>query len=455
MQNLLYFFASIIFYCSVRSQDHRQYRQVHDASGRLQPPPPFNESYQMIVLTGGKVYGTPVEANTATEDLCMPHRKDVVMAGGRILSMMEPSKTAAFINSIRDSQLTILPISVQDQIIIPGLVDVHVHAIGGGGEQGPYSRTPESHLSQLIRGGLTTIVGILGTDGVTRSLSSLLQKMKSLEHDGLSTWMWTGSYRIPIVTLTGSLQQDVLLIDKVLGAGELALSDHRSSWPSKSELKQLLSDVRVAGMLSGKSGVIHFHMGSAPTKIDLLWQILNETTIPIQHMYLTHMSSRGDDLIAEARKWIKAGGMCDFTADAEMLNETDTINTLNKFRAEKLPLKQITVSSDAYGSFPQYDSSGRLISYSMGLPDLTLRTIQNLVLKHSWPVEEAIQFSTANPATYLNLKRKGFLAEGYDADILVLNQTDLSPLYVFGRGQILKTPTWIKHDMFEHISGSP
>jgi beta-aspartyl-dipeptidase (metallo-type) len=161
--------------------------------------------------------------------------------------------------------------------------------------------------------------------------------------------MWVGSYRIPIVTLTGSLQTDLLLIDKVLGAGELALSDHRSSWPSKSELKQLISDARVGGMLSGKPGVIHFHMGSSPTKLDLLWQILNETTIPIRHMYPTHMTSRGDELIEEAIKWLKAGGVCDFTADIEYLNETITVDTLNKFRNEKLPLEQITVSSDAYG----------------------------------------------------------------------------------------------------------
>jgi beta-aspartyl-dipeptidase (metallo-type) len=161
--------------------------------------------------------------------------------------------------------------------------------------------------------------------------------------------MWVGSYRIPIVTLTGSFQQDLLLIDKVLGAGELALSDHRSSWPSKSDLTQLISDARVGGMLSGKPGVIHFHMGSSSTKLDLLWQILNETTIPIYHMYPTHMTSRGDALIQEAIKWLKAGGVSDFTADIEYQNETATIDTLNKFRNEKLPLKQITVSSDAYG----------------------------------------------------------------------------------------------------------
>lgn len=161
--------------------------------------------------------------------------------------------------------------------------------------------------------------------------------------------MWVGSYRIPIVTLTGSFQQDLVFIDKVLGAGELALSDHRSSWPSKADLLEILSDARVNGMLSGKPGLVHFHMGSSPTKLDLLWQILNETTIPIRHMYPTHMTSRGQPLIDEARKWLLAGGTCDFTADLEQLNETDTVETLSHFRNEKLPLQQITVSSDAYG----------------------------------------------------------------------------------------------------------
>jgi len=174
--------------------------------------------------------------------------------------------------------------------------------------------------------------------------------------------MWVGSYRMPIVTLTGSLQSDLILIDKVLGAGEIALSDHRSSWQSRFEFKQLISDARVGGMLSGKPGVIHFHMGSSPAKLDMLWLTLNDTTIPIRHMYPTHMSSRGDELIEEAMKWLKAGGVCDFTGDIEYLNETATVDTLNKFRNEKLPLKQITVSSDAYG-YESYHTSKYIFIY--------------------------------------------------------------------------------------------
>ncbi|CAF1249083.1 unnamed protein product [Adineta steineri] len=427
---------------------YKQYHQQSNNGSRQHPPSPFDKSYQMIVLTGGKVYGI---SDSTREHVNKPQNMDIVIAAEKIFALINPSKTASFVNSMKDQGLSVLSISVENQVVMPGLIDTHVHAIGGGGEQGPYSRTAESRLSRLIDGGLTSVVGLLGTDGLTRSLSALLQKMKGLEHDGLSTWMWVGSYRIPIVTLTGSLQQDLVFIDKVLGAGELALSDHRSSWPSKSELIQLISDARVGGMLSGKPGIIHFHMGSSPEKLDLLWQILNETTIPIRHMYPTHISSRGDALLDEAEKWIKAGGVCDFTADIPDLNETDTMNALNKFKNKNLPLKQITVSSDAYGSIPEYDASGQLISYDMAPPDLALKTIQTLVLKYSWPLEEAIQFSTVNPAVYLNLDRKGFLIENYDADILVLNQTDLKPLYVFGKGQILKTPTWTKHDMFEPI----
>ena len=128
--------------------------------------------------------------------------------------------------------------------------------------------------------------------------------------------MWVGSYRVPIATLTGSFQHDMIFIDKILGADEIALNDHRSSWP---------------------------------TKLDILWQILNETTISIRHMYPTHMTIRGEALIEEAKKWILAGGTCDFTADLEQLNETATVVTLTNFRDEKLPLQHITVSSDAYG----------------------------------------------------------------------------------------------------------
>ena len=61
-------------------------------------------------------------------------------------------------------------------------------------------------------------------------------------------------------------------------------------------------------MLSGKPGKVHFHVGTYPTMLKMLWYIVENTAIPITQMYPTHMSSRGPKLIEEGKVWIKAGG---------------------------------------------------------------------------------------------------------------------------------------------------
>jgi len=302
-------------------------------------------------------------------------------------------------------------------------------------------------VSQLVEAGLTTVVGLLGTDTVTRSLPALLAKLKGLERDGVSTYMWTGGYRYPVHTLTGDIQTDMVLIDKVLGVGELAISDHRSNWPNYDEFVRVVSDLRVSGLLAGKAGLLHMHMGSAVNGLDLAWRVIKETTIPITHFYPTHMTDRGPALIADAKKWILAGGFVDFTADEA--NYTVTVDTLHQFRTDGVDLRRISVSSDAYGSMPEFDSAGRLIRYGVGHPDVTIKTIQTLVLQKGWPLEQALMFSTINPATFTGLANKGTLASGQDGDVLVLHPQNLKPQYVFARGQVMKTPLWTKHGMFD------
>lgn len=95
------------------------------------------------------------------------------------------------------------------------------HLTGGGGEAGYRSRTPEAQLSELIEAGLTTCVGVLGTDSVARSPMALLAKVKALTEDGLSCYMWTGAYAVPPPTVTGSLKLDIMAIEEVLGVGEV------------------------------------------------------------------------------------------------------------------------------------------------------------------------------------------------------------------------------------------
>lgn len=181
-------------------------------------------------------------------------------------------------------------LDAQKRKAVPGYVDQHVHIIGGGGESGPYSRTPEINLSELTKVGITTVVGVLGTDGTSRHNESLLAKARGLTHEGITAYMLTGSYEIPLHNMTGDVRRDIILINECLGIGEVALSDHRSSQPTREELEKVLTQARLGGMLSGKAGVVQFHMGVGKRGIDVLLAIVRETEIPARHFIPTHVN---------------------------------------------------------------------------------------------------------------------------------------------------------------------
>lgn len=237
-----------------------------------------------------------------------------------------------------------------------------------------------------------------------------------------------------------------MLINKIIGAGEIAISDHRSSWPSYQQLVELVSSCRVGGLLSGKAGIVCFHVGDAPGMLNPLWEIVNQTTIPITQMYPTHMSSRGQALINEGMKWIQAGGYLDFTADAP--NETFTAQALNQYRVQGIDLSHVTVSSDSYGSLPVFDSTGRLITYSVASPMNLLNQIITMITQYNWDITTAFSLATSNTASYLGFTNKGKLQNGNDGDIIILNPNTFAVQYVFANGQMLKNITHTSTAMF-------
>ena len=116
--------------------------------------------------------------------------------------------------------------------VIPGLIDCHVHVTGGGGESGPGSRIRRLEASQFAAAGITSCVGVLGTDGTTRTVRDLVASCLGLREHGISAWCYTGNYQLPPITFTGSIRDDIVFLDPVIGVGELAISDHRSSQPT-------------------------------------------------------------------------------------------------------------------------------------------------------------------------------------------------------------------------------
>lgn len=324
--------------------------------------------------------------------------------------------------------------------VLPGFIDSHVHMIGGGGEGGPHTRTPELLLSKVTVTGVTTLAGLLGTDGVTRHVESLLAKARALEYEGLSTYIYTGAYQLPDTpTITGSVRKDIVMIDKCIGAGEIAMSDHRSGQPSVQDYRYLAAQARVGGMTSGKAGLIDMHMGNGKDGLKILFEITASGEIPKTQFLPTHMN-RKRSLFEEGFEWAKAGGYIDITSgiNPEHPGSEGAVKpavALREALEAGVPLSQITMSSDGNGSMPVFDEAGNPIGVGVGDESTMFTEFRDMVQKENIPIEQAIQVLTVNVAKAMQIyPQKGILAPGSDADFIVLTD-EFALQHVWARGQ--------------------
>lgn len=304
--------------------------------------------------------------------------------------------------------------------VIPGLIDSHVHLTGGGGEAGPETRVPPLALSRLSAGGVTTAIGVLGTDDTVRSPAELVTTARGLIAQGLSAYCHTGGYHVPPATVTGSVRQDIVLIDLILGVGELAISDHRSSQPTLDELLRVAGDAHVAGLMSGKAGIVHLHVGDGPRGLELVREALQQSEIPARVFNPTHVNRR-KALFQEAMALARQGCSIDITAFPVEEGEDawSAAAALTRYLEAELPADRVTVSSDGGGCLPEFDREGRVIGMEVGSPSAMAGALREL-LDCGQPLERVLPAFTANPARLLLLPHKGRLAVGADADLVIL-----------------------------------
>ncbi|GMG73123.1 beta-aspartyl-peptidase [Priestia megaterium] len=360
-------------------------------------------------------------------------KKDILLADSKII----------LIKDCIDHVNTSIPIGVVDaanHIIAPGFIDSHVHIIGGGGEGGYKTRTPELMLTDATTAGVTTIVGVLGTDGTTRRMENLLAKARGLEEEGISCFIHTGSYQIPVKTLTNSIEEDLILIDKIIGVGEIAISDHRSSEPTFEELVKVASAARNGGILSGKAGILEIHVGDGERKLSLLNQIADKTDLPIRQFHPTHIN-RNEELFKEGIQFAKRGGYVDFTTSTipHFLEEGEVkcSKGLRIMLEEKVAIDSITFSSDGNASLPFFDDNGDYKGLQVGKVSSLFQEVRDAVLEESVPLETALQVITSNPAKVLKLSNKGHIQPGKDADLVLLDKETLTIKTVFAQGKVM------------------
>lgn len=358
---------------------------------------------------------------------------DVLVGGGKILKMGTelPAEEAYGVEVLDGTGKTLMP----------GLIDAHVHILGGGGEGGAKSRTPEIMLTDIITGGVTTVVGCLGTDGCTRTLTNLLAKAKGLEEEGITTYVYTGSYQVPVRTLTGNIMDDIILLEKVVGTGEIAISDHRSSQPTKEEFAKIVADTRVGGILSAKAGLVNIHMGDGDEMLSYLRYVRENTQIPATNMLPTHIN-RSTRLMEDGIDYAKKlDGYIDLTTsmDPDFLepDEVKASTGLKMALEAGVPADHVTFSSDGQGSLPIFAADGTLQGLGVGKVASLYREMRDAVQNDGVSLTDALKPVTSNPAFLLKLENKGKIAENADADLVLADSETLEIETVLAKGRLM------------------
>ena len=333
---------------------------------------------------------------------------DILVAGGRVAAM-GPNLDVR-VPGLRS-------VDLQGAVLTPGLIDQHVHVAGAGGKRGFSSLTGEISMDEFMAVGSTTVVGLLVTDGATRSIEALYAKVQGLNEQGMSAYMFTGYYGMYPKHVTGSIQGDMVFIQPVLGC-KIAISDIRSSFPTATDLMRRVREVVVGGMVSGKKGILHFHLGGAASQMDVLFEMLDHFEAPIQHLSPTHVA-RTESLFTQAIEFALRGGSIDITTGASKYTDPH-LAALRALEAGVSP-DLITFSTDGHAGLDRKDASGQVVGTRPAPIAANLQAFQSLVREGSVDPSVALKPVTSSPARNLGLSQKGRIEVGADADFCLFD----------------------------------
>jgi beta-aspartyl-dipeptidase (metallo-type) len=369
------------------------------------------------LLKGGRVYD-PEDRGQA----------DLLIVGSEIVGV-GPGLAAP--TGIGDGDI----VDLTGRIVLPGLIDDHIHVMGASGLGGPTTRSTDLQIERITSAGVTTVISPLGADSLTRSIPCLLARAAALECEGISAYCYTGGWWNPVPTLSGNPQADVVFVDRILGV-KVAISEPLAPAYTNEELCRLAHAAWTGGRMAGKRAVLHAHAGDLPEGLAPVREVQRRTGISADQLVVTHVN-RNPELWRQAMEYAKAGGSIDLTTmqrpETLHLHAVPAAQAIREALAAGVPAARMTLSTDSGVPYPKLDGSGRTVGLYMAGPDAILGTIRELVQTGlSWG--SAAAFATAHTAALLGLSRKGRLVAGAEADILVLDTAgQVDRLYARGR----------------------
>jgi len=377
----------------------------------------------MIIIRNGEVFAPQALGE-----------RDILLGGTTILAIetsIDPDRIPGAIEVL----------DARNMLVIPGFIDGHQHFTGGGGEGGFHTRTPEMHLSMNITGGVTTAVGLLGTDALTRTVENLYAKTQAFNAEGMTAYMLTGSYWLPSPTVCGSVARDITFLGPVLGV-KLAMADQRGPHYSAKELAELAAEVRVASLIADKPGTITVHTGVNPDGLDLLFEVVEKHAIRADRFVPTHINRKNAKVNGQALELARRGAVIDATCLVEAPSDGDFHLSAADFACqadENGLFDQVAFSSDAGGSLPKWNADrSRIRGMGIGSTESLLFELQRLVNDKGMELGKALRPLTTTPARIYGLQqKKGRIAVGADADLLLLDKNSLTLQGVIAKGQIM------------------
>jgi len=337
-------------------------------------------------------------------------------------------------------------IEAKDKVIIPGLVDMHVHLREPGRED---KETIATGTRAALKGGVTTVVAMPNTNPSIDSVDSARLLKKIIEKSALANVLICGA-------ITKSRKgQELADIAGLKKEGALAISDDGSSVDNSELMSEALKKAKEAGMLVichcedkvlANQGVVNLSIMSTRLglrgisreseykRVERDIQLAQKIDTPI---HIAHVSCRESlEIISQAKKTgVKITAETAphyFSLSEEELFGYDTNMKMNPplrakddLQAIKQGLKDGTIDVIASDHAPHTESE-KEIEFEraefgvIGLETILAVSITELVEKGFLNWSDLVRKISLQPARILGID-KGSLGVGKEADLVILS----------------------------------